>query len=431
MRKVLLYIFILLHSFAGAQVPVTLKNAIDTALLNNFDIQIARNSTEINKINNSYGVAGGLPSVNAAAGDNNSLYNLEQKTSSGLDITKNGVKSSSYNANVTASMILFNGFKVIAAKKRLGLLQSQSELQLNLQIQNTISDIMITYFDILRQQAYLGIIQSSLDATSKKMEIVKDRFNVGMANEADLLQAQIDLNTDEQNLKSQQLIIKQSKINLLQVMGVKQYFLITINDTILVDQSIRKDSIISYLENNPQYLSADQQIKINEQIVKEIRAQRYPSVRLNTGYNFVYNSSSAGFNLFTQNYGPTIGATLQVPIFNGLIYKTQQDVAVYNVENARLQKESLLLSLKANAEKTYQAYESSLQQLSSQKTSYENAWKLVQLVIQRFRLNQATILDVKAAEASFESAGYMFVNLQYAAKTAEIELKRLVFSLGY
>lgn len=431
MKKVLLYIFLLFHYFAGAQVPLTLKNAIDTALLNNFDIQIARNSAEINKISNSYGVAGGLPSVNATAGDNNSLYNLKQKTSSGLDITKNGVTSSSYNANVTASMILFNGFKVIATKKRLSMLQNQSELQLNLQIQNTISDIMITYFDILRQQTYLEIIQSSLDATSKKMDIVKDRFNVGMANEADLLQAQIDLNTDEQNLKSQQLIIEQSKINLLQVMGVKQYFRITINDTILVDQSIRKDSIISYLENNPQYLSADQQIKINEQIVKEIRAQRYPSVRLNTGYNFVYNNSSAGFNLFTQNYGPTIGATLQVPIFNGLIYKTQQDVAVYNVENARLQKESLLLSLKANAEKTYQAYESSLLQLTSQKTSYENAWKLVKIVIQRFRLNQATILDVKAAEASFESAGYMFVNLQYAAKTAEIELKRLVYSLGY
>jgi outer membrane protein len=431
MKKVLLYIFLLFHSFAGAQVPLTLKNAIDTALLNNFDIQIARNSAEINKISNSYGVAGGLPSVNASAGDNNSLYNLKQKTSSGLDITKNGVTSSSYNANVTASLILFNGFKVIATKKRLSLLQNQSELQLNLQIQNTISDIMITYFDILRQQTYLGIIQSSLDATSKKMDIVKDRFNVGMANEADLLQAQIDLNTDEQNLKSQQLIIEQSKINLLQVMGVKQYFRITINDTILVDQSIRKDSIISYLENNPQYLSADQQIKINQQIVKEIRAQRYPSVRLNTGYNFAYNNSSAGFNLFTQNNGPTIGATLQVPIFNGLIYKTQQHVAVYNVENARLQKESLLLSLKANAEKTYQAYESSLQQLTSQKTSYENAWELVKIVIQRFRLNQATILDVKAAEASFESAGYMFVNLQYAAKTAEIELKRLVYSLGY
>ena len=214
-------------------------------------------------------------------------------------------------------------------------------------------------------------------------------------------------------------------------MAVKQFFSITISDTILVDKNIRKDTIINYLENNQQYLSADQQIKINEQIVKELRAQRYPSIRINTGYNFTYSSSSAGFNLFTQNYGPTVGATMQIPIFNGTIYKTQQEVALYNVENARLQKESLLSSLKADAIKTYQSYESTLQLIKSQQMSYENAGKLVNIVVQRFRLNQATILDVKAAQASLEDAGYMFVNLQYAAKIAEIELKRLIYRLAY
>jgi outer membrane protein TolC len=101
------------------------------------------------------------------------------------------------------------------------------------------------------------------------------------------------------------------------------------------------------------------------------------------------------------------------------------------VENARLQKESLLLFLTADAIKTFQAYEINRQQMRSQKTNYEDAQKLVNIVVQRFRLNQATILDVKAAQSSFESAGYMFVNLQYAAKTAEIELKRLVYQLVY
>jgi len=431
MKKVLIYFFLLLSFNTGAQVPITLDNAIDSALKSNFDIQIARVSTRISAINNTFGVAGGLPSVNVSVSDNNSVYNLEQKTSSGLDITKDNVKSSSLNAGLTASMMLFNGFRITATKGRLNFLQKQSELQLNQQIQNTIAAIMVTYFDIIRQQTYLEIIQSSLDVTSKKMDIVNERFNVGMANEADVLQTQMDLNTDEQNLKSQQLIIEQDKINLLQLMGVKEFFSISINDTILVDENIRKDSIINYLENNRQYLFADQQIKINEQIVKELKAQRYPSVRISTGYNFIYNSSSAGFNLFTQNYGPTVGATLLVPIFNGTIYKTQQEAADYNVENARLQKESLLSSLKAEAIKTYQAYESSLQQMKSQKSSYENASKLVKIVIQRFRLNQATILDVKAAEASFESAGFMFVNMQYAAKTSEIELKRLVYRLGF
>lgn len=431
MKRALFYIFLLFQYVAGAQVPLTLRNAIDTALQNNFDIQIAKNTAEINKISNTYGVAGGLPSVNATAGDNNSVYNLKQKTSSGLDITKNDVKSSSLNASLNASIVLFNGFKIIATKRRLSLLQNQSELQLNQQIQNIIAAVMVTYYDILRQQSYLNIIQSSRDVSLKKYDIIKERTNVGMANEADLLQAQMDLNMSEQNLKGQQLIIEQEKTNLLQLMGVKEYFPVVVHDTILIDNNIRKDSIIDYLQNNQQYLSADQQVKITEQIVKELRAQRYPSIRLSTGYNFVYNSSTAGFNLFTQNYGPSVGATLQIPIFNGNIYKTQQEVASYNVKNSRLQKESLLSLLKADALKTYQSYESTLQQLVSQQKSYDDAGRLVSIVIMRFRLNQATILDVKAAQNSFEAAGYMFINLQYAAKIAEIELKRLIYRLGF
>jgi outer membrane protein TolC len=431
MKKTLVFVFLFLSCISGAQVPLNLKNAIDTALQNNFDIQIAKNNTEINKINNTFGVAGGLPSVNAVAGDNRSVYNLKQKLSSGTNINQNNVSSNAYNAGISANIVLFNGFKVIATKGKLNYLLQQSELELNQQIQNTIAAIMITYYDILRQQSYLNIIQSSLDVSLRKLDIVKERYKVGMANEADLLQAQMDVNLSDQNYKSQEVIIEQDKTSLLQLMAVKQFPPISITDTIVIDVNIQKDSIINFLENNPQYLSAEQQIKINEQIVKELRSQRYPSIRINTGYNFTYSSSTAGFNLFTQNYGPSVGATLQIPIFNGTIYKTQQDAASINVRNAILQKESLLTSLKADAIKTYQTYESTLQQMKSQQTSYEDASKLVNIVVQRFRLNQATILDVKAAQNSFEDAGYMFVNLQYAAKIAEIELKRLIYRLTY
>ena len=431
MKKVLIYIFLFSPIITWAQQQLTIKDAVDTALRNNFDIQIAKNITEINKINNTYGNAGGLPSVNATAGDNNSVYNLRQKQSTGAEINKSNVTSNALNAGVTASMYLFNGFRIVATKEKLNLLQKQSELELNLQIQNTIASVMIIYYDILRQQSYLNIIKSSLDVSSKKLEIIQEKYNVGMANNADLLQAQMDINIAEQNINSQQLTVDQEKINLLQIMGVKKLFPITINDTILVDKSIQKESIIKYLENNPQYLSATQQIKINEQIVKELKSQRFPSVKINTGYNYTYNSSTAGLSLLTQNYGPSVGATLQIPIFNGNIYKTQQDVALYNVKNAELEKESLLTSLQTDAEKTYLSYQNTLQQINSQQINFENAKKLVSIVVQIFQLNQTTILDLKAAQDSYENAGYMLVNFQYAAKTAEIELKRLVYNLSY
>ena len=92
--------------------------------------------------------------------------------------------------------------------------------------------------------------------------------------------------------------------------------------------------------------------------------------------------------------------------------------------------ESLLNSLTAGAVTTFQAYSSSLQQLDSQLNSVELSAKLINVVLRQFKVNQATILDVKAAQASYETTGYQLVNLNYAAKIAEIELKRLRFQLG-
>ena len=409
---------------------LTLQDAINTALKNNFDIQIARNNAEISRINNTYGMAGGLPSVNINASDNNSIYDLNQKLSSGSEINKAGVTSNTLNAGLTAGITLFNGFKVVATKERLNYLQSQSEILLNQQIQNTMAAVMTTYFDIVRQQSYLKIIQNSLDVSAKKLEILKARQLVGMANDADLLQAQMDFSMAEQNLKSQQLIVEEQKINLQQLIGIKQFSSISINDSVIVNNTLQKDSIFNFLINNPQYLSADQQVKINQQLVKEIGAQRYPSLKMSTGYNYNYSNNSAGISLFTQNYGPMVGATLQIPIFNGNIYKTQQEVARYNVQNAELQKENLLLSIKADAEKTWQSYENTLLQLKAQEENFENATKLVELVVEKFKVSQATILDLKAAQTTYENTAYLLINLKFSAKISEIELKRLVYQLG-
>ncbi len=56
---------------------------------------------------------------------------------------------------------------------------------------------------------------------------------------------------------------------------------------------------------------------------------------------------------------------------------------------------------------------------------------LVNLSLQRYDLSVATILELRAAQQSFEDAGYRFVNFSYAAKIADIELKRISGQLGF
>lgn len=413
-----------------AQPVLTLKNAIDTTLSNSFDIRIAGNNLEISKANNTFGVAGGLPTINASVNDNQSITNVNQKLNSGTEIKKSSANGNAMTSSLTASMILFNGFKVTATKERLERIQQQSELQFNVQVQNSIAAVMAKYYDIIRQKEYYKIIQNSLDVSQKKLDIITERKNVGMANDADYLQALIDVNTAQQALKSQELVVNQTKTDLLQLMSRKQYYHYVINDSITVDNSIQLESILSFLIKNPQYLSAEQQVKISEQVVKEVTALRYPSLRVNTGYNLNRSQSDAGLTLLNQNYGPYAGMTLQIPIYNGNAYKVQKEAAVFNLNTAKLQQESLLNNLTANAVKTFESYHTTLQQLEAQQKTIEFSRKLIYVVMQRFQVNQATILDVKAAQQSYELTGYQLVNLKFAAKLSEIELKRLMYQLG-
>jgi outer membrane protein TolC len=430
--KDLLILFgIFLPFFGQGQQQFSLKSAIDTALQNNFDIRISRNNVEMARMNNSYGVAGGLPYVSASAGDNLSVNNYLQEFSDNTETSVENQRENSVNAGVSAGIVLFNGFKVIATKERLSRLENLSEIQLNQQVQNTIADVMITFYDIIRQQNYLKIIQNSLDVSNQKLDIINVKSKVGMADAAEVLQAQSDVNTAEQLLALQQMVIEQNKADLLLLISAKTQFSYYIGDTIAVDASLRLDSILNYLNRNPQYLSAEQQILIDQQLVKEVSAQRYPSVKLNAGYDLYQTDLNKGNMLMSRNYGPTAGVTLQVPVFNGFIYKTQKDVAKIRVDNSMLEKESLLYSLSAQAANLYRSYSTTLQQLETQRVNFDLTRQLVEVVLQKFNLGQATILDVKAAQSSFENAAYLLVNLKYSAKVAEIELKQLIYKLEY
>ena len=331
MKLFISLLIVILPSIVPAQDSMTLKSAIDTTLKNNFDIQIAVNNVYINKINNTAGIAGALPAVNGSLVDNQSETTVLQKLNGGSEIQSNSATSNSLTSSLTAGILLFNGFRVIATRERLQSLQKQSELQLNLQIQNSIAAVMATYYDIVRQQEYLKIMQTSLEVSQKKLEIVTQRKKVGMANDADYLQAQIDVNTMKQNLKSQQLVVDQTKIQLLQLMSSRNNQPFTLADSIVVDKSIELKSVLEYLQQNPQYLSSEQQVKINEQVVREVSALLYPSLRFNTGLNFNRSQSSAGLTLINQNLGPYAGVTVQIPIYNGNTYKIQKETAAYNV----------------------------------------------------------------------------------------------------
>lgn len=431
MNRFLIIVLLFITGKACYSQTLTLEEAIDIALKNSLDVQILKNNVEIANTNNHIGVAGGLPVVTGGLTDNESVTNVNQKQYNGDVIRRNAAVGNNLSANVTGSILLYNGSRVIATKNRLEQLESQSEQYLNAQVQNTLAAVMTSYYDIVRQQAYVKTINQSIEVAQKRLDIVKTQQNVGMANNADLYQSQLDLNSLIQNRESQLLIVQQAKTDLLTLLSLRPDSLIFVEDTIVVDRNVTLADVLNNIERNAEIMAANDEIKINEFIVKETAAQRYPTIRATAGYNFTRNQTSAGNILLNQSRGPVAGLTLSVPIYNGSIFKRQQKVAEINVKNATLQKDILIRDFTGGAVKSFQAYQATLLQIDSQQKNVELAQKLLDLALLRYQYRQATILEVRQAQESFESASYTLTNLNFAGKSSEIEIKRVMNQIQF
>jgi outer membrane protein TolC len=432
MRKLYLVALLLPAGFLKAQ-TLTRDEAVRIALKNNMGIEVAKNNLSAATIYNSYGIAGGLPVVTGTLSDQEQATSLRQKYA---DPANNKASNNAFSNNLSASvggyMLLYNGERVVSAKKRLGTIEAQTRQQLSSRALLLVNNVLLKYFDVVRQQSYARTLQASIDAQKQQLAIVQAQQSVGLANNADLFQSQVDLNTQVQNLQAQQLVIDQGKTDLLTLLTLNPDSTIQIEDTILIDRSIKLADILGSVRTaNPDVIAANEQITINQYIEKETGALRYPSLGANAGYNYSRTQNSAGFSLLNLGYGPYAGVSLNIPIFNGNIYKKQQQVAQLNTKNAQLVRDTLVLNYTSNAVKNFQAYTNNLQQVETVKANYDLSMKLLDLVMKRFQLRQATIVDVKNAQQSFENAGFLLVNVSYAAKAAEIALRRYANQLTY
>lgn len=427
LRRWVLGVMFLIGGMAAveAQRPLTLDEAIQIALRKSLDIEVMRNDAAAAQLLDHYGVAGGLPTVTGTANDQAQITNIYQKLSTGTVIERNGALGNNLSATIAGTMVLYNGLRIQATKDRLEQIAGQSQQLLAAQIQNTVASVMTQYYDVRRQEAYLKTIDGSISVAEKNYEIVTTRQLAGLANDADVFQARLDLNALQQQRLNQQLTIAQAKTDLLNLLNEDLDSDISLPDSISVNASLDWDSLLSGLRQNPEIVAAGQQIAVQQLLEREVAAQRLPTLRANAGVNFGNNISNGGFQLVSRNYGPYAGLSLNVPIYNGSSLKRQEQVAALATRNATLDREILVQDREAALWKSWQTYQNALLLLENERESAALSRKLLDLMVQKYSFQQATILELKQAQNSFEESGYRLVNLEFAAKAAEIELRRL------
>jgi outer membrane protein TolC len=409
-----------------AQPILTLKEALQIGLENNFDIRIAKNDSEFAKAANTYGTAGFLPTV-SATGSRNFLWNdISQKFASGLEVNRSGVATNSTNLGVAANWVFFDGGKMFITKKKQDAQQSAADIRIQNQILNFSDTLSAAYYQLVLSRLDLEVSRQDENRTAERLKIASEQFRIGTRPKSDQLIAQIDLNTIRNRIQNQQQQIEIRKGAFNQLLGRDPEVAFEVVDTVGnvkgYDFSQLKAKVLG---ENLQLKYQRQNLEVTKLGIKEIKSRGLPQMSLNTAYNFGRTRSEAGFALYNQSLGPNVGISAAIPIFTGTSVNRLVKLANLDLETRNLQlklAESRLLSQLWRALKTLDLH---LESAEIEKQNIALATENNQIVQGRFRLGQATSLELKDAEFQLSNAQSRLLQAKFNAKIAENQVLRL------
>lgn len=411
---------------------LSLEDAVKIALENNYEIKIAKNDLKISQTNVSAGNAGMLPTAAATISQNNNLQNLSQTRSDGTTTSLDNGKSNSLNYGVGLGWTIFDGFKMFAKKEQLEQLEKLGETQLKLTIITKISDVQAAYFDLVQQQQQLSALDTTIVISNQRVSLAKNRFTIGKASKLEVLNAQVDINTDKVALLRQQELYQNSKIALNQILARDTQIDFRVDDHFEIENRLDFAELKALAEKqNPQIESLIIARKVAELELKQIKGGRYPTIAVNTGYNFANNESSLGFTTQSSARGLNYGFSASLNLFDGFAQRRNEKIAGLQIDNASLQIEQQSLALESQLATAYQTYLTNLELIVLEETNEGIAKQNLDITLDKFRIGTITTIEFRTAQLNYVIAKVRYSDAQFQAKLSEIALKELAGTINF
>ena len=407
-----------------AQEVLTVSEAIELALENNYGIKIASNNNRIAENNTSVLNSGYLPTLTGNAGATYNLDNTEAEFSDGRVTNLDGAESSRYNASLNLNYTLFDGLGRHYDYKRLKEQYQLSELEARETIENTIFQLFTVYYNVAQ-------ISENVDALEQTLSISKDRivraqyqFDYGQSTKLGVLNAQVDINNDSINVINSKQQLKNTKRDLNVVLGNAYGNEFSVDTLVNFKIDISKQDLFDKMKsNNVSLLQIEKNIAINEFTIKANKSGYLPTVGLTGTYGWnKNNNNAASFVAVSTNTGLSGGVNLSWNLFDGGRTITQVKNAKINLENQQLQKESVLISVERDFNNAWDDYQNKLTIFRVQEENILTSKNNFDRTQEKFKLGQMTSIEFRQAQLNLLNAELSRNQAKYQAKIAELNL---------
>ncbi len=433
MIKMLHKIIVLLVGLSSglyAQSVLTIEEAIKTGLEKNYSVLMVKNEQEIAKLQNNFGNAGMSPTVSVNANLNLATINSYQEFSTGVIQERNGAQSNNTGASVNVGWMIFDGLKMFAVKKRLGLNEQLTAIELKQQMENTVYEIVSAYYSVVKTYELIKAAKQNLSIYEERKKLAKLKYEIGSDSKVDVLLSQSNENKAKSAIVQLelQLLNAKTKLNVLLNKPVDNDFKTT--DSIIVNYNPNIDELKKEVsKSNSSILMSKQSESIISQSIKEARSANLPFVQLNGAYNFTRSQSQAGFVFLNRQAGLNAGVTAGWLLFNGT--KNSKLVKERNIIflNQRYMTEQTQLQVDAQVYNSYKTYELNKTIVDLEKQNLIDSKEVLNVSIERYKVGKANLLETIETQKNLEDAQVRYIEALYAIKLAETDLLRVNGSL--
>lgn len=410
-----------------AQEQLTLKQAMELALENNFEVRVARAEAGIAANNATIGNAGMLPNVGIIASQQNAIDNTRQEFITGNVQEIDGAESYNFNTGAQLNWTLFDGLAMFTTHQQLKKLQQQGEANVRTAMQQTLHEVVMGYYGIVRQRQGIALAEATLELSEERVRLEKGRMDAGRGSRVTLLQAEVDRNADASLLmqRKQELFAQQTELNLLLGRNASTEFTIA-SDTITLSGAPDLGKLRqSLMEQNPELGAGRLGQEAALLQLKTTRRQRWPVIDANVGYGYQNSTSEAGFLASRTNHGLSYGVGTAINLFNGMEQRRQERNAKAVLEISQLRTAQLELELDGALITAFSDHAALMEQLDLATRNLDASKRSTELSLERFRQGMLTGIELRDTQLAEARASDLLTDLLYRAKLTEAMLQRL------
>lgn len=438
MKKYIYSVFIFFCTsilFAQEELNLSMQDAIEYAIKNNYDNKIAVNNIAAAHKKKWETTTIGLPQIDGAIDYQNWLRQqvslLPGEIAGGAPGTfvpvKFGTKQT-MNATVTLRQLIFDGSYIV------GLQSAKTYLKISEQSKEktalaTREAVINAYGNVLVTEKTIAILEKNKEVVQKNLVETQKIYKNGLTELENVEQLQITLGNIENNLSNtvrmKVIAYKMLNISLGNSIDKKIRLTDTLDNLVLSNTDFSLLTKVFDVNNHIDYRMVENDKESKRLLMRLEQSKALPRLSAFVNYGASANSNDFTFLNGSQKWfsSSLLGVTLNVPIFSSFGRSSRTAIARIEFENAEIQRENVKQQLLLKAASAKSEYQLSIESYQIAKKNLELSERIEKKQQIKFFEGISSSFDLLQAQNQLYSQQNSYVQsmLNVIAKKAQLE----------